>query len=72
MKTPTIHFMDWAVEQTDNTGLINETGLVSSRKGGDIKEQLVAAFSGKAGELVSCWSGNLKKTFCTAGQNHHM
>lgn len=29
MKTPTIHFMDWAVVRTDNTGLINETGLVS-------------------------------------------
>lgn len=44
MKTPTIHFMDWAVVRADNTGLINETGLVSWRKGGDTKVQLVTAF----------------------------
>lgn len=34
MKTPTIHFMDWAVVRTDNTGFINETGLARWRKGG--------------------------------------
>lgn len=37
MKTLTIHFMDWAVVRTDNTGLINETGLASRRKGGGHK-----------------------------------
>lgn len=33
MKTLTIHFMDWSVVRTDNTGLINGTGLPSWRKG---------------------------------------
>lgn len=47
MKTLTIHFMDWAVVRTDNTGLINETGLVSWRKGGNTKVQLVTAFRAK-------------------------
>lgn len=47
MKTLTIHFMDWAVVRTDNTGLINETGLVSRRKEGDTKVQLVTAFKAK-------------------------
>lgn len=47
MKTLTIHFMDWAVVRTDNTGLINETGLVSWRKGGGTKVQLVTAFKAK-------------------------
>lgn len=63
MKTPTIHFMDWAVVRTDNTGLINETGLLSlwkrggeggsGGKGGDTKVQLVQL----ATELVSWWWG---------------
>lgn len=47
MKTLTIHFMDWAVVKTDNTGLINETGLVSWRKEGNTKVQLVTAFRAK-------------------------
>lgn len=47
MKTLTIHFMDWAVVRADNTGLINETGLVSWRKGGDTKVQLVTPFKSK-------------------------
>lgn len=33
--------------RTDNTGLINETGLVRWRKGGDTKVQLVTAFKAK-------------------------
>lgn len=46
MKTPTIHFMDWAVVRTDNTGLINETGLLSLwKRGGEggsrgVKEEI--------------------------------
>ena len=53
MKTPTIHFMDWAVVRTDNTGLINETGLVSWRKGGDTKVQLVTPFKAKPGDWLA-------------------
>lgn len=53
MKTLTIHFMDWAVVRTDNTGFINETGLVSWRKGGDTKVQLVTAFRAKSMDLLA-------------------
>lgn len=57
MKTPTIHFMDWAVVRTDNTGLINETGLVSWRKGRGYKSATGDSIQGKAKGLVSCWWG---------------
>lgn len=54
MKTLTIHFMDWAVVRTDNMGLINETGLVSWRKGGTQKCNWWC-IQAKAEGLVSCW-----------------
>lgn len=66
MKTLTIHFMDWAVVRTDNTGLINETGLVSWRKGGDTKVQLVTAFKAKSGDWLAAGGG--KKLFYSQGK----
>lgn len=54
MKTLTIHFMDWAVVRTDNMGLINETGLVSWRKGGTQKCNWWR-IQAKSEGLVSCW-----------------
>lgn len=53
MKTPTIHFMDWAVVTTDNTGLINGTGLVRRRKGGGHKSATGDGIQAKAKGLVS-------------------
>lgn len=53
MKTRAIHFMDWALVRIDNTGLINETGLVSWRKGGHTKVQLVTAFRAKPVDLLN-------------------
>lgn len=44
---PAIHFMDWPLVRADNTGLNNETGLVSWSKGKDTKVQLVTAFKAK-------------------------
>lgn len=58
MKTPAIHFMDWAVVKTDNTGLINETGLVRWRRGGDTKVQLVTAFRAKPRDWLDAGPGN--------------
>lgn len=46
--------------RTDNTGLINGTGLLSWRKrekGGGAKEQLVTALTAESKGLVSCWWG---------------
>lgn len=45
--------------RTDNTGLINGTGLLSWRKGGGgaTKVQLVTALTTKSKGLVSCWWG---------------
>lgn len=58
MKTPTIHFMDWAVVRTDNTGLINETGLVSCRERRGYKSATGDGIHGEVGGLVvSCWWG---------------
>lgn len=57
MKTPTIHFMDWAVVRTDNTGFINETGLAKWRKGGGDKSATGDGIQGEAKGLVSCWWG---------------
>lgn len=54
MKTLTIHFMDWAVVRTDNTGLINETGLVSWRKRRGYKSATGDGIQSKATGLVSC------------------
>lgn len=53
MKTPTIHFMDWAVVWTDNTGLINETGLVSRGERRGYKSATGDGIQGEAGRLVS-------------------
>lgn len=58
MKTLTIHFMDWAVVRTDNTGLINEAGLVSWRKEGDTKVQLVTAFKAKQRDWLAAGGEN--------------
>lgn len=55
MKTPTIHFMDWAVVRADNTGLINETGLVSWRKRRGYKSATGDGIQGEPDGLVSCW-----------------
>lgn len=67
MKTLTIHFMDWAVVRTDNTGLINETGLVSWRKGGDTKVQLVTAFKAKPRDWLAAGG---EKTLRPRGENY--
>lgn len=72
MKTLTIHFMDWAVVRTDNTGLINETGLVSWRKGGDTKVQLVAAFKAKQMDWLAAGGGKRKKKLSgLKGKQHY-
>lgn len=55
MKTLTIHFMDCAVVRTDNTGLINETGLVSWRERRGYKSATGDGIQRKAKGLVSCW-----------------
>lgn len=70
MKTLTIHFMDWAVVRTDNTGLINETGLVSWRKGGDTKVQLVTAFMAKPRDWLAAGGGKKKKLLGLKGEQH--
>ena len=57
MKTLTIHFMDWAVVRADNTILINETGLVSWRKGGHTKVQLVTAFKATPMDWLAAGGG---------------
>lgn len=49
--------MDWAVVRTDNTGLINETGLVSCRERRGYKSATGDGIHGEVGGLVSCWWG---------------
>lgn len=69
MKTLTIHFMDCTVERTDNTGLINETGLVSWRKGGDTKVQLVTAFRAQLRDWLA--AGVETKRARISRENYH-
>lgn len=53
--------------RTDNTGLINETGLVSWRKGGDTKVQLVTAFKAKPRDWLAAGG---EKTLRPRGENN--
>lgn len=55
MKTLTIHFMDWSGVRTDNTGLINGTGLLSWRNRRGNKSATGDSIEGKSKGLVSCW-----------------
>lgn len=49
---PAIHFMDWPLVRADNTGLNNETGLVSWRKKEGYKSATGDSIQGKDGEML--------------------